>query len=116
MSWLIVALVPALLMLATFGLSRLETRLIPDTVTASDVAQFLLQAEAVDVRTLARAGMPEALNHMQRRQTERILDAAAPKSVARHQDDPFVRVALAPSDQHSRANPQFTTTRRINPV
>lgn len=112
-------------MLVTFGLSRLETLLVPDTVTASDVAQFLMQAEAADVRTLARAGMPEALNHMQRRQTERILDTTAPKTGARHQADPFVRVAFVPTaspgtptgrHKHSRANPEFTTTRRINPV
>ncbi len=103
-------------MLVTFGLSRLETLLVPDTVTASDVAQFLMQAEAVDVRTLARAGMPEALNHMQRRQTERILETTAPRTGGRHQADPFVRVGFDTSDQHSRANPEFTTTRRINPV
>ena len=54
-------------MLATFGLARLEAGLEKDTVTATDVAEFLKQAEPIDVRTLARAGMPEALDSMHRR-------------------------------------------------
>ncbi len=54
-------------MLATFGLARLEAGLEKDTVTATDVAEFLKQAEPVDVRTLAREGMPEALDGMHRR-------------------------------------------------
>jgi hypothetical protein len=54
-------------MLATFGLARLEAGLEKDTVTATDVAEFLKQAEPIDVRTLARAGMPEALDRMHRR-------------------------------------------------
>jgi hypothetical protein len=58
-------------MLATFGLERLEAGLVDDTLTASDVAEFLEQAEPVDVRTLAREGMPEALNCLHRRRAER---------------------------------------------
>ena len=54
-------------MLATLGLSRLEAGLVGDTVTARDVADFLEQADAVDVGTLARVGMPEALEDMHRR-------------------------------------------------
>ncbi|MET0995563.1 MAG: hypothetical protein ABWY20_16420, partial [Mycobacterium sp.] len=38
MSWLLVAFIPGLLMLATFGLERLETGLNRDTVSATDVA------------------------------------------------------------------------------
>jgi hypothetical protein len=57
---LLVAFIPGLLMLATFGLARLEAGLENDALTASDVADFLKQAELVDVRTLARDGMPEA--------------------------------------------------------
>jgi hypothetical protein len=66
-SWLLVAFTPGLLMLATFGLARLEAGLEKDTVTATDVAEFLKQAEPVDVRTLARDGMPEALECLHRR-------------------------------------------------
>ena len=54
-------------MLATFGLQRLEAGLENDTLTASDVAEFLEQAEPIDVRTLAREGMPEALDSLHRR-------------------------------------------------
>ena len=67
MSWLLVAFIPGLLMLATFGLERLEAGLEKDTVTATDVAEFLKQAEPIDVRTLAREGMPEALDCLHRR-------------------------------------------------
>ena len=49
-------------MLATFGLQRLESSLDDDTVSASDVAEFLDQAEADDVNTLARDGMAPALD------------------------------------------------------
>lgn len=72
---MLVAFVPALMMLAALGLSRLETWLAADTVTPPDVADFLQQAEPVDVGTLARVGMPEALSDLHRRQTERIIDA-----------------------------------------
>jgi hypothetical protein len=125
-SWLLVGLAPAVLMLVTYGLGRLETRLARDTVTPTDVAEFLEQAEAADVRTLAQAGMPQALDHMHRRRSERIIDAPATKpNSAKHQADPFFRVAFAapvqpgvPSGRHkhSRADPQFTATRRINRV
>lgn len=74
-SWLLVACVPGLLMLATLGLGRLERFLARDTVTATDVAEFLEQAEAVDVHTLARNGMPEALDYLHRRQARRITDS-----------------------------------------
>ena len=49
-------------MLATFGLQRLESSLNHDTVSASDVAEFLDHAEADDVNTLAREGMGRALD------------------------------------------------------
>ncbi|MDZ4268678.1 MAG: hypothetical protein U1D00_23825, partial [Mycobacterium sp.] len=38
MSWLLVALIPGLLMLATFGLERVESSLRRDSITAADVA------------------------------------------------------------------------------
>jgi hypothetical protein len=66
-SWLLVAFIPGLLMLATFGLERLEAGLAKNTLTASDVAEFLEQAEPIDVSTLAREGMPEALDCLHRR-------------------------------------------------
>ncbi len=71
MSWLLVALIPGLLMLATFGLERLESGLNSCTVSATDVAKFLEQAEAVDVSTLARDGMGHALDRLNQRLHER---------------------------------------------
>lgn len=73
-SWLLVACVPGLLMLATLGLGRLEKELTQGTVSVTDVAEFLEHAEAVDVDTLARDGMPEALEYLHKRQAERLHD------------------------------------------
>jgi hypothetical protein len=66
-SWLFVGLIPGLLMLATLGLQRLESMLNRGCVGAADVAEFLAQAEPRDMRTLARDGMPEALDCLRRR-------------------------------------------------
>jgi hypothetical protein len=74
---LFVAFIPGLLMLATFGLERLEAGLVDDTLTASDVAEFLERAEPIDVSTLAREGMPEALDCLHRRRTEHTTGAPA---------------------------------------
>ncbi|MDA4106625.1 hypothetical protein BHQ17_11005 [Mycolicibacterium holsaticum] len=68
MSWLLVGLIPGLLMLATFGLDRLEAGLRRDTVSATDVAAFLAHARATDVDTLARDGMGTALERVGQRQ------------------------------------------------
>jgi hypothetical protein len=70
---LLVALIPGLLMVATFGLQRIESGLNPDTVSATDVAKFLDQAEAVDVDTLARDGMGRALERLNQRLHDRDL-------------------------------------------
>ena len=67
MSWLLVGFIPGLLMLATHGLERLESGIVGDTMSAADVAEFLQQAQADDVHTLARDGMPTALDGMHRR-------------------------------------------------
>ena len=58
-------------MLATFGLERVESSLRRDTFSATDVAEFLDQAEASDVDTLARDGMDSALDCLHRRLNER---------------------------------------------
>jgi hypothetical protein len=64
---LLAAFIPGLLMLATFGLQRLETSLEDDAVSAADVAEFLEQAEPDDVNTLAREGMGRALDSLHKR-------------------------------------------------
>lgn len=86
-SWLLVACVPGLLMLATLGLGRLEKELTTDTVTATDVDEFLEHAEAVDVHTLAREGMPEALDFLHRRQVQRLGESPSPGSSSGPQPD-----------------------------
>ncbi len=125
-SWLLVACVPGLLMLAALWLGRLERDLASDTVTASAVAEFLDQAEAVDLHTLAREGMPEALEYLHRRQALQLGDHPSRHSVSghRHAAPSFTGdarnhgVALLPTTtpKHSRVNPQVTETRHVNRV
>ncbi|ORW04041.1 hypothetical protein AWC14_04630 [Mycobacterium kyorinense] len=108
MSWLLVAFIPGLLMLATFGLSRLEAGLVDDTLTARDVAEFFEQAEAADMNTLAREGMPEALDCLHRRRAEYAIDEPMP---------PVKPSGLArPRHRHSRTNRQFGPPRHANRV
>ncbi|MBI2700486.1 hypothetical protein [Mycobacterium gordonae] len=124
--WLLVACIPALLMLATLGLGRLERSLAHDSVTATDVADFLDHAEAVDVRTLAREGMPEALELLHRRQALGLDAAAAPKALTgRHHAETFFATDMVgriesglPTRIHGRyvTNTQFTVTRYVNRV
>ena len=110
MSWLLVALIPGLLMLATFGLERLESGLQRDTVTSTDVAKFLEQAEAADVDTLARDGMSRALDGMKQRLHER-----------ESPNNGFGTSTAAPDLPsrlyvHQRSNPEFQPTRHANRV
>jgi hypothetical protein len=58
-SWLLVAFIPGLLMLATFGLGRLEAGLDDDTVSPGDVAAFLEQAKADCAKPAARTSEEE---------------------------------------------------------
>ena len=97
-------------MLATFGLERVEAGLRRDTLSTDDVDQFLAQAEASDVDTLARAGMDSALHGMHERLNDR-----GPTV------DAFVEATSSPSLptreylQHL-ANTEFRQTRHANPV
>jgi len=125
-SWLLAALVPGLLMLATLGLGRLERELARDSVTATDVDEFAENANAVDVHTLAREGMPEALDYLHRRQAQRALDSPPSGRHARPDDSGplFARdldiyeEATLPTQmhKHSGANPEVTGTRHVNRV
>ena len=113
-------------MLATLGLGRLERELVQDSVTATDVDDFLENADAVDVHTLAREGMPEALDYLHRRQVQRSLDSPRPGRHARPDDaappfagdlDIYDETALPTQmHKHSRANPEVTGTRHVNRV
>ena len=110
MSWLLVAFIPGLLMLATFGLERLESGLDRDTVSATDVAEFLQQAEADDVNTLARDGMTQALESLHRRHHDRDATSAAATASTDMPGLP-TRVYV-----HHRSNPEFQPTRHANRV
>ncbi|MEE6177118.1 hypothetical protein [Mycobacterium sp. 050134] len=125
-SWLLVACVPGLLMLAALGLGRLERDLSPAAVTATDVDEFLDQAEAVDVHTLAREGMPEALEFLHLRQARELShprpagrhalpSPAAPRFAVDSRETVQALVAVR-MHAHSGVNPEFTLTRYVNRV
>ena len=97
-------------MLATFGLERLEAGLVRDTVSATDVAEFLEQAEAGDVDTLARDGMARALESLHRRHHDRDATSAAATASTDMPGLP-TRVYV-----HHRPNPEFQPTRHANRV
>jgi hypothetical protein len=125
-SWLLVACIPGLLMLAALGLGQLERAIVHDTVTQTDVAEFLANAEASDMRTLARNGMPEALECLHRRQAQRLaeLPPARSSSGAQHAEPVFAMdlVGLGEAglptrvSAYSRPNPPFVPTRHVNRV
>lgn len=96
-------------MLATFGLQRLESSLADDTVSASDVAEFLEQAEADDVNTLAREGMGPALDGLHQR-LEREWTFETQNAVR--------DMASLPNRlcEPARSNPEFQPTRHANRV
>jgi hypothetical protein len=107
---LLAALIPGLLMLATFGLQRLESSLDDDTVSASDVAEFLEQAEADDVDTLAREGMGRALDGLHQRLGERDWLLAGGSDAGDMTSLPTRLYA------HHGSNPEFQPTRHANRV
>jgi hypothetical protein len=107
---LLAAFIPALLMLATFGLQRLESSLSDDAVSAADVAEFLDQAEADDVNTLAREGMGRALDGLHKRLGEHDWTMAT-SSPPREMSSLPNRLVM-----HHRANPEFQPTRHANRV
>jgi hypothetical protein len=97
-------------MLATFGLERIESGLHRDTVSATDVAAFLEQAQPNDVDTLVRDGMGSALDGLHHRLHEQELatDTRTVGTVA----------AVLPTrlHLHQRVNPEFQGTRHANRV
>ena len=97
-------------MLATFGLERVEAGLRRDSLSTADVDEFLEQAEASDVDTLARAGMGRALHSIHQRLNE-------PEMLP----DRFVEAISAPSlPTHGYlahlANTEFRQTRHADRV
>lgn len=125
-SWLLVACVPGLLMLAALGLGRLEKELARESITATDVDEFLEQAQAMDMHTLAREGMPEALEYLHRRQAQQLALSPPPSPhTGRHRAEsllaagftqPPARALPMRIHAHSGANPQYGATRHVNRV
>ncbi|OBK11112.1 hypothetical protein A5636_14210 [Mycobacterium asiaticum] len=126
MLWLLVACIPGLLILATLGLGRLEKALVHETATADDIAKFLDQAGPVDVRTLARDGMPEAQEYLHLRRAHELAVAPQPRALTgrHHADTIFATDVVGRIETglptrirvRSRTNTQFTATRHINRV
>jgi hypothetical protein len=124
-SWLLVACVPGLLMLAALGLGRLEREITGEPVIATDADELPPLAEAVDLHTLAREGMPEALEYLHR-QEQRQLECppagahgggrhAAPVFAANFCGSPEPGLS-EPRHALSSVNPQFKTPRHVNRV
>jgi hypothetical protein len=110
-SWLLAAFIPVLLMVVTFALERLEAWLDRDALMPSDVVEFLEQAEPDDVSTLAREGMPEALDGFHRRRMERIEPSMEAVMEATINNGQHARTSV-----FTRSNPLFQPHRHVDPV
>jgi len=125
-AWLLVACVPGLLMLMALGLGRLERELAQETLAAVDIDDFLEYAEAIEMHTLTREDMPEALEYLHRRQAQRLLDfAPGGFDTGRHRAERLFaddfndhREADLPTriHTHSHINPQIRATKHVNHV
>ena len=132
-SWLLVVCIPGLLMLATFGLSRLETRLdtSAETLTAADVAVMLKgvidKTKAACAASTASGGpLPHraAPRDEQRALPQRnpsldvsnyVLPCSAP-SADRFTEPSSEPELPGPTYARGGANPQFRQTRHANRV
>lgn len=124
-SWLLVAGVPALLMLAALGLGRLESELAPGASAVTDVDEFLERAGGVDMHTLASEGMPEALEYLHRRELAQLSESPANGRGGPRHAAPTFSVSFVDRDEmtlptrihgQSHVNPQFRAPRHANRV
>jgi hypothetical protein len=125
-SWLLVAGVPALLMLVALGLGRLESELAPGAREVADADEFPERADGVDMHTMAADGMPEALEYLHRREHAQLAGASANgRSGGPRHAAPSFAVSFVDRDEltlptrihgHSHVNPQFRAPRHANPV
>jgi hypothetical protein len=103
---LLVAFIPGLLMLATFGLDRLEAGLDEGTVSQTDVAEILEQAKADSARMPIAAYDTGPLSTL-------------PLREARYDECPLAEPASGLPTRvyvHHRPNPQFQATRQPDRV
>ena len=98
-------------MLVTFALERLEARLDRDALVATDVEEFLERAQPDDLSTLARRGLPEALDGFHRRRMQRIEPSMEAVLEATNNHAPHPRSHVFP-----RPNPLFQPTRHADRV
>ncbi|MBJ7339515.1 hypothetical protein [Mycolicibacterium sp.] len=103
MSWLLVAFIPGLLMLATFGLDRLEAGLDDDTVSPADVTACLEQAKADCAKPAVRTAVVETYQLLDDEYDERVI-TESPRGLP-------TRVFV-----HHGANPEFQPTRHAHRV
>ncbi|MBD0863265.1 hypothetical protein IA539_19005 [Gordonia sp. zg691] len=64
-------LFPAVLMLFAMGMDKVQARIDRSAVTRDDVEDFLESADSTNVDTLAREGMPAALDELRTRRVTR---------------------------------------------
>jgi hypothetical protein len=113
-SWLLVVFVPGLLMLATFGLDRLEASLDGDTVSPEDVAAVLEQAKADCARPPARADdhiVDDAYDTYDSWLEHRASPAADHRPIAESERALPTRIYV-----HHGSNPEFQPTRQADRV
>lgn len=106
MSWLLAVFIPGLLMLATFGLGRVESRLGSNDPQADAIPEWLSHPPSS-----ARPAQPSAAHLWQPTRHERAHPAFVGFSTLG--DEPGLPTRLF---GHERANPQFSPTRHTNPV
>lgn len=107
MSWLLVAFIPGLLMLATFGLDRIEAGLALDTVSPADVAAAVEQAKADCAKPAARSTVEE---------TYPLLDDGYPDHYGERIVGDAARGLPTRVLIHHASNPEFQPTRHAHRV
>lgn len=115
-SWLLVVCIPGLLMLATFGLSRLEAMLdtSKETYTAADVKAFVDKVKTAWSQQSAAAG---TLPHRSAPRFEEPRALAAPSPTRDNPLGAFGEPELpSRAYAHYASNPQFRETRHANRV
>ncbi len=102
-SWLFAVLIPALLMVATFGLERLEAALEDHDDDQDPLADLMVPI------AVAPAPVASPLAH----DADSVQLSAATGGLAVFNDEPGLPTRLC---RHDLGNPQFRPTRHANPV